>query len=81
MCTGLRYFVDYPRDEWVAMDASMYDGKIDALLSNKTKRGNNALHGCVTGQGTPSTQQPMNPNSLARVYIRDMDFKANPPPL
>lgn len=35
----------------------------------------------VTGQGTPSTQQAMNPNSLARVCIGDMDFKANPPPL
>lgn len=35
----------------------------------------------VTGQGTPSTQQPMNPNFLARVYIGDMDFKANTPPL
>lgn len=52
MCTGLLYFVDYPRDEWVAMDASMYDGKIDALLSNKTKRGNNALLGCHRTRNT-----------------------------
>lgn len=64
MCTGLLYFVDYPREMnvWPWMHRCMM-GKLMRFYLIKQREA--IMHYMVvTGQGTPSTQQAMNPNSL-----------------